>query len=487
MELAVEEGERSIPEHSSKADPFVGAIVTAKDGEVLAKAHRGELRVGEHCEFTLIERKLRDRNLNDCTLYVTLEPCTDESRGLGKRGCVTHIVSARIGTVYIGIEDPNPKVAHHGISHLISKQVIVHPFDADLQERIRNRNARFISEKESEAKVIVSEPKQEKKAALEGTKAGANIKGLSEPELREFVSLSKLPYGYPSREFNEWAAEFGLLDRGDGVEGFRPTGLAMMLFGKRPSLLYPQSTFKVEVEYGKGEPEIRDFEDPLVLQWSKIREYLVDKVFKLPIERSGTKRVDVPEYPIDVLREAVVNAIVHRDYSIEGATNYLHISPERIVVRSPGTVVPPITIADLNGFKEVWHSRNPEIMFVFNQMGLAEQRAKGIRAMKELPSLGFPLPTFEVQAGSLVVTFPRTRLAPGKIEMSDREYKEWLYIQAHEPVTRAQFATEFRLPAKTAQNHLSKLVDLEVVSSRGKGKATKYYRSDKLVGREDRR
>jgi len=87
MELAVKEGEHSIPEHHDKEDPFVGAIVATKDGEILAKAHRGELRVGEHCEFTLIERRLRDRDLSDCVLYVTLEPCTDESRGQAKWGC----------------------------------------------------------------------------------------------------------------------------------------------------------------------------------------------------------------------------------------------------------------------------------------------------------------------------------------------------------------------------------------------------------------
>ena len=60
MELAVEEGEHSIPEHDEKEDPFVGAIVATKDGAILGKAHRGELRVGEHCEFTLLERSFEN-------------------------------------------------------------------------------------------------------------------------------------------------------------------------------------------------------------------------------------------------------------------------------------------------------------------------------------------------------------------------------------------------------------------------------------------
>lgn len=133
MELAIEESHKSIPEHTDKTDPLVGAIIATADGEILttadgknlATAHRGELREGEHCEFTLIERKLASMNLKGCVLYVTLEPCTDESRNQGKdpskvkkRGCSTHIRKARLSKVYIGIEDPNPKIAKKGIEKI---------------------------------------------------------------------------------------------------------------------------------------------------------------------------------------------------------------------------------------------------------------------------------------------------------------------------------------------------------------------------------
>lgn len=108
-------------------------------------------------------------------------------------------------------------------------------------------------------------------------------------------------------------------------------------------------------------------------------------------------------------------------------------------------------------------------------MKLAEQRGKGISTMKQLPSLGFPLPTFEMDtAGNLVVTFVRTPTALGKVGLSEKEYKEWLYIQANEPVTRAQFAKLFALPNRTAKLHLAKLVDLGNVEKIGRGKATKY-------------
>jgi len=475
MELTVAEGENSIPDHHRKEDPFVGAIVATKHGEILAKAHRGELRVGEHCEFTLIERKLREHDLSGCVLYVTLEPCTDDSRGSGKRGCASHIVAARITTVYVGVEDPNPKIARSGIKHLISKNVVVHTFDADLQERIRQRNAQFIREQEEHAKAFeVSPEREEERTMLERTRPGISISGLSEEALQKFVEMAKLPYTYPSVEFNNWATDYGLLEK-DLVTGeLRPTGLGMMLFGKRPSLAYSHCVFKTEIRYADEESEIRDFEDPLVFQLPKIIDYLKDKALKLTIDRSQAERREEVDFPIDVIREVVANAIIHRDYNIEGATNYLYIDSERIVVKSPGEVAPPLSIEDLKELKASWYSRNPKIMFIFNQMKLAEQRGKGISTMKQLPSLGFPLPTFEMQGGNLVVTFARTRTAVKKARLSPQEYDEWVYIQKNEPVARAQFAKHFGLPDRTAKDHLARLVELETIKSVGKGKATRY-------------
>jgi predicted ArsR family transcriptional regulator len=81
------------------------------------------------------------------------------------------------------------------------------------------------------------------------------------------------------------------------------------------------------------------------------------------------------------------------------------------------------------------------------------------------------------------VTFARTSSGLGKTGMSEQEYKEWLYIQAHEPVTRAQFAQQFDLPARSAQNHLSRLVEIGMVLVKGKGKAVRYYQRKPQVNR----
>jgi ATP-dependent DNA helicase RecG len=75
MEIAFNEMLKSRSEHKEKSDPMVGAVLIDRHGKQIGTTHRGDLRVGDHAEFTLIERYLRDTNLEEATLYVTLEPC----------------------------------------------------------------------------------------------------------------------------------------------------------------------------------------------------------------------------------------------------------------------------------------------------------------------------------------------------------------------------------------------------------------------------
>ncbi|MBK6679403.1 MAG: hypothetical protein IPG53_04950 [Ignavibacteriales bacterium] len=86
MQLAIKEMHES--KNESRADgkvlPKVGAVLVFPNG-TYELAHRGELRDGEHAEFTLLERKSWQKSLDDCVLYTTLEPCFE--RTPPKIGC----------------------------------------------------------------------------------------------------------------------------------------------------------------------------------------------------------------------------------------------------------------------------------------------------------------------------------------------------------------------------------------------------------------
>ena len=155
MELAIEEMNRSInePRLDGKIPPKVGAILLFPDGKTV-RAHRGELRDGDHAEFTLLERKLLNKKLDECILFTTLEPCVERTHP--KIACCKRTSKARIKTVYVGITDPDHTVNGKGIKHLEQNNVKIIMFDRDLQKVIEDENVGFIKQ--------ANERKQQKKA-----------------------------------------------------------------------------------------------------------------------------------------------------------------------------------------------------------------------------------------------------------------------------------------------------------------------------------
>jgi pyrimidine deaminase RibD-like protein len=101
MEMAIDVMRQSVsePRDDGKASPKVGAVLVKPDGTV-ETACRGELRHGDHAEFTILERKNRGNRLDGSILFATLEPCAPGARRHPKLGCAERIGLARIKEVW---------------------------------------------------------------------------------------------------------------------------------------------------------------------------------------------------------------------------------------------------------------------------------------------------------------------------------------------------------------------------------------------------
>lgn len=253
----------------------------------------------------------------------------------------------------------------------------------------------------------------------------------------------------------------------------------MLVFGENVDHIYPHSIFKVELDYGDT-TEIKDFGGPISTQLSVVLDFVKNKGLKLTIDRTNAKRRVNEDFPFVILREVIANAIIHRDYSIEESTNYLYISSEKIIIKSPGLPMPPLTIEDIRTMDLPSISRNPKIMFVFNRMGMAEQRGIGLRSLKRLPQLGFPLPQFNLKGNIIEVVFGRDSSLIPEMKGFDnpdisKEDREGLYfIQQNEPISVKDYAAKFELTDKTAQRRLVDLVNKGLLVKEGDKRWTKY-------------
>lgn len=480
MEKAIEVMKQSIAEGrgDGKASPLVGAVLVKPDGSI-ETAHRGELREGDHAEFTLLERKNRANKLDGCILFATLEPCAPGARKHPKLSCAERIVNARIKEVWVGIEDPDPTVDRKGIKFLQDHGVTVHMFERDLQEDIQAANKEFIAQALERRAAAEEATEEVVLSALENPVVTADLRDFSQEVLGRYRSLAKIEDAVGSVGFQRRLVQQGLL-KSEGKK-LVPAGFGMLLFGNSPRDVMPQAGLLGTIHWPDGTEEVRDFDGPMVLVPEQAIQWLKDKLPN-PIDRSGAQRKEAGEKFYELVREGIVNALVHRNYDIAGAKCQLVVTPDTITIKSPGEPVPPITLKQLQDFNAPMLSRNPVLHYVFAKMELAEERGLGLKSMKARASdVGLPLPKYAWENPYLALILYRSgksavrALGAGLLERLNADEKEtWQTILAKQPMTSAEVMTETGFDERKAQRVLRKLVEEGLVRRVGKGRATQY-------------
>jgi len=184
----------------------------------------------------------------------------------------------------------------------------------------------------------------------------------------------------------------------------------------------------------------------------------------------------------ELAREGIGNAIVHRDYSIEGAKCQLIATTDAIIVKSPGRLLAPITLEQMQSFSAPMLSRNPILHYVFAQTDLAEERGLGLKSMKQrAEQAGLPLPIYSWEDPYLVLMLYRSSesatrtIKPETLEsLNDDERAGWQQISKLETITKSSYAQATGFDDRKAQRHLKHFVDLRLLRRLGSGKATTY-------------
>ncbi|CAG1001854.1 hypothetical protein BURK2_03089 [Burkholderiales bacterium] len=187
-----------------------------------------------------------------------------------------------------------------------------------------------------------------------------------------------------------------------------PRNFAILLFGRQPTKFFPGAWTKVSIYPGmdRSEPtsERHELMGSIVDQARRARDLLNTHSSTAFTKESPDP--NTPKYPARALEEALINAIVHRDYELTDPTS-ITIFSNRVEVLSPGSL--PRTV-DRKKFLEgraapSW--RNRSLAFFFNRLQLAQAEGQGIPTIfRTMKQLGSPAPSFDLDEASLTCVLP---------------------------------------------------------------------------------
>ncbi len=184
----------------------------------------------------------------------------------------------------------------------------------------------------------------------------------------------------------------------------------LLLFGKTPQERIPHSAVLFAYFAGRERADrLHDRKRVTGTLKNQIDRAVDLLMLHLPVssEIEGLERVEHHQIPMLVLREAIANAVIHRDYSIVGAEIQLLLFEERLEVHSPGALPNTVTIENMKVGKSV--SRNPQLTRYFENIRYVERLGRGIpMVFREMKKLGRREPIIEANEGEVCLILFRT-------------------------------------------------------------------------------
>lgn len=283
----------------------------------------------------------------------------------------------------------------------------------------------------------------------------------------------------------------------DGAQ--RPTVAGLLLFGSSSALrrCFPMMRvdyIRVPTREWVQDPDHRfdtiEIRAPLLLAARRaIAAVRDDLPATFELAADATSRVDDTILPLRVLREAIVNAVMHRSYRINGAVQIIRY-PNRLEIRNPGH-----SLKSEEQFGEPGsQTRNPRIAAVLHEVQLAETKGSGMRAMRQL-MLQHDLvpPTFETSRSpdQFVATFLFHHfLGPTDLEwlrkltserLNDEEARALVFVRELGAIDNAAYRSINGTDTLQASTHLRRLRDLELLEMKGAGSKTHYLPTSRFL------
>ncbi|MBA7639084.1 hypothetical protein ES703_46742 [subsurface metagenome] len=253
---------------------------------------------------------------------------------------------------------------------------------------------------------------------------------------------------------------------------------SVLLFCNDPQKYYRQSVVRIGKFLSDTEIQTTDIvKGTLFTQLESALEILRTKYLLCEIKYEGIHRRDILEYPYEALREAVINALIHRDYSGTSQIQ-IRVYPDKLMIMNEGKLPPEIPVEKLKT-NHLSIPRNTLLAEIFYYAGFIESWGHGtIKIVDNCIEQGLPEPDFKEENGVMTVIFYKDQWNEEnlkKIGLNDRQIKAVDHIKENKIINLSSYKALIKnVSEKTLYRDLQDLVAKNILKGIGKKKGRKY-------------
>jgi len=306
----------------------------------------------------------------------------------------------------------------------------------------------------------------------------ASLEEINTNAVSDFLQLARLERQFPLPDNTPTA---DLLAHLHLLSGNQPTNAAILLFGRDPQRFLPAAEVRCMHFHGtriqRPVPFYRIFKGTLFEQVDMAVDFVLSKLNRSVGTRAESMQAPVRyEIPPDVIREGIVNAIAHRDYTSAGAIQ-VSVFADRVEVWNPGTLPSPLTPESLR-HPHGSIARNPRTCEALFLARYIEKYGTGTLMMiRESLDHDLPEPDFVQRGGEFTATIWRDWLTPEVLagyNLNERQMKAMTHIKGTGRITNSEYQEIAGVIRKTAARDLDDLVEKGLLERMGEKRGSFY-------------
>ena len=314
---------------------------------------------------------------------------------------------------------------------------------------------------------------------------GATLDDMEADAIAGFVRRARSERQFPVPERTPMADVLAHLNL---LQGTQPTNAAVLLFGRNPQRFVPCAEVRCMHFHGteiqRPVPSYQIFKGRLFEQVDRAADFVLGVLNRSVGTRALSSQAPVAyEIPSDVIREAIVNAIAHRDYASPAAVQVSAFA-DRVEVWNPGLLPPPLTPERLRK-PHSSIARNPRIAEALFLARYIEKYGTGTLMMiRESVAHSLPEPDFEQRAGEFVTTLGRdwlTEKVLAGLGLNERQRQAVAVAKIAGRITNTAYQQATAASRPTAIRDLARLVAKGIFVRRGAARSAYYTIADKRL------